>query len=142
VSNHVIEHVHNVGNYLSEISRILKKNGTLVISLLNVMNPRFFLGMLCADLESKLIEFSKSKLDNYDKAGDHINAWDPIHFCNLCASVGFLLERYMPVEGVPFPFNKLFKPYVNIRIDRVKNLSYTMVFQFKKVKNIVINNND
>ena len=33
LSNQVIEHVHNVGNYLSEINRVLKINGLLVISL-------------------------------------------------------------------------------------------------------------
>lgn len=45
VSTQVIEHVHNPGNYLHQCNRVLRNGGLLIISLPNVMNPRFFLAL-------------------------------------------------------------------------------------------------
>lgn len=142
LSNQVIEHVHNVGNYLSATNRVLKNGGQLIISLPNIMNPRFFLGLLHSDMEDRLKSQSENQLKKYAKTHDHINAWDPIHFVTLCASVGFLLDRYIPTEGIAFPFRKPFKPYVYTRVKSIANLSYTMTFSFKKVKDVTINPND
>ncbi|EIW16023.1 MULTISPECIES: class I SAM-dependent methyltransferase [Pelosinus] len=142
LSNQVIEHVHNVGNYLLEINRVLKDNGDLIISLPNILNPRFFLSILSVNLEDRLKDHSKKILEKYDKAHDHINAWDPYHFVTLCSSLGFVLERYIPTEGIAFPFRKPFKPYVHLNNNRLRNWSYTMTFLFKKIKSINIDNND
>lgn len=138
VSNQVVEHVHNVGNYLSGINRVLRPDGKLVISLPNVMNPRFFFAMLRRDLESKLIMHSAQMLKHYDKGHDHINAWDPQHFTTLMASMGFVLERYIPTEGIPMPTQKPFGPYVYLKNSRASNLSYTMTFLFRKVKTKIV----
>lgn len=138
LSNQVIEHVHNVGNYLSEINRVLAIDGILVISLPNIMNLRFFSSMLSDQMEEKLKKISKECLANYDKTHDHINAWDPAHFTRLLASVGFVLETYIPTEGVATPFQ--FKPYWYTNIRMVKNYSYTMTFSFRKSKDLIINN--
>ena len=142
LSNQVIEHVHNVGNYLSEISRVIKDNGVLIISLPNVMNPRFFLPMLRRDMNSWLKNLSKRMLDEYDKESNHINAWDPHHFVTMLASVGFRLDSYVPTEGIPFPTVKPFKKYVYSSSKRFSNLSYTMTYQFTKVKEVKISNFD
>lgn len=139
LSSQVIEHVHNVGNYLSEINRVLKKKGQLIIGLPNIVNPRYFLGLMKNNMEEKLKSLSERILNNYDKTHNHINGWDPTLFVTLCSSVGFLLEKYIPTEGVAFPFRKPFKPYVYTSIKRFKNLSYTMVFSFKKVCDVNIN---
>jgi len=142
LSNQVIEHVHNVGNYLSEINRVLKPEGQLIIALPNVMNPRFFLGLLHSDMEERLIKLSERILNNCDDGPGHINAWDPTHFVTLCSKVGFLLDRYIPTEGIAFPSRKPFKPYLYTGNRWLKNLSYTMVFSFKKVRYVKINQND
>jgi 2-polyprenyl-3-methyl-5-hydroxy-6-metoxy-1,4-benzoquinol methylase len=142
VSNQVLEHVHNVGNYLSGINRVLKSDGRLVISLPNVMNPRFFFAMLRRDLESKLIIHSGQMLKNYDKGNDHINAWDPQHFTTLMASMGFVLERYLPTEGIAMPTRKPFGSYVHLKNKRIRNLSYTMTFLFRKVNNKIVQMNE
>jgi 2-polyprenyl-3-methyl-5-hydroxy-6-metoxy-1,4-benzoquinol methylase len=136
LSSQVIEHVHNAGTYLSSINRVLKPNGRLVISLPNIMNPRFFLTLLRSEMEQRLRTHSKNILENYDKTQDHINAWDPQHFTTLLASVGFLLENYIPTEGIPFPMRWPFKSYVYLRNKRLANLSYTMTFAFRKVKTV------
>jgi 2-polyprenyl-3-methyl-5-hydroxy-6-metoxy-1,4-benzoquinol methylase len=138
LSSEVIEHVHNTGNYLSNINRVLKVGGCLIISLPNVMNFRFFFGMLSKNLKEKLKKISKDTLDNYDKTQDHIHAWDPTHFVRLVSSVGFVLEEYIPMGGIAFPFRKPFAPYVHLRNTRVRNLSYQMAFKFRKVKNIEV----
>ena len=104
------------------------------------MNPRFLLGMLRSEMENYLIGLSEQASANYDKAHDHINAWDPTHFTRLLSTVGFKLEHYMPTEGVAMPFRKPFKPYLHINNKRIKNLSYTMTFGFRKCKNIIIDN--
>lgn len=140
LSNQVIEHVHNVGNYLSQINRVLKGDGLLIISLPNIMNPRFLFGMLHSGMEEKLIRLSEECIDGYEKSQDHINAWDPAHFTRLLASVGFKLERYVPTEGVAMPFRKPFKPCWYTNLNRIKNLSYTMTFCFRKCKNITVDN--
>jgi len=142
LSNQVIEHVHNVGNYLAEINRVLKPGGSLVISLPNVMNPRFFLPMFRGDMEGWLKRHNERLLNSYDKGEDHINAWDPQHFTTLLSSMGFRLERYLPTEGIPFPMRRPFKSYVYSRNKRISNLSYTMTFRFSKVKSVRINNDD
>ena len=141
VSMQVIEHVHNPGNYLKEISRVLKDDGTLIISLPNVVQPMSFLSLLIKStnkLNYRLKERSKHILQNYKKEHDHIHAWDPNHFVTFTSSLGFEFEEIRMVEGVPIPFFKYW--YTNIF--GIKNLSYKMVFKFKKVKFVNIKNND
>lgn len=142
LSNQVIEHVHNVGSYLTEINRVLKPGGVLVISLPNIMNPRFFLPMLRGDMEGWLKRHNSNMLENYDKGEDHINAWDPQHFTTLLSSMGFRLDRYLPTEGIPFPMRRPFKGYVYSKNKRISNLSYTMTFKFTKLNRKHIGNND
>lgn len=138
LSNQVIEHVHNVGNYLTRVNRVLKAGGRLIISLPNVMNPRFLLSSLRSNLEDRLKKHSRHLIENYDKAHDHIHSWDPQHFTTLLASMGFVLERYMPTEGVPFPMRKPFIPYIRSNRGRFGNLSYTMTFAFQKVRTVTV----
>lgn len=142
LSTQVIEHVHNVGNYLSQINRVLKPKGHLIISLPNIVNPRFAMGLMRKDLNKKLVNISDHMLKNYNKTHDHVNGWDPVHFVQLLATVGFKLEQYHPSEGVPFPHKKPFKPLMNLWSKRLSNLSYTMVFRFQKVEDRVIGQND
>lgn len=149
VSSQVIEHVHNPGTYLSEINRVLKTEGSLVISLPNIINPRYVIPHFNPKYEKRLKEISGIMLNNYDKGNHHINSWDPRHFVTLLASVGFKLEKYLPTEGIPFPMKKPFTYYKNgyvrnwmSRLGLLKNFSYTMHFVFKKTKKITINSND
>jgi SAM-dependent methyltransferase len=142
LSNQVIEHVHNVGNYLAEINRVLKPGGLLVISLPNVMNPRFFLPMFRGDMEGWLKRHNEKMLAGYDKGNDHINAWDPLHFTTLLSSMGFLLERYLPTEGIPLPMTRLLGGYLYLKNKRLSNLSYTMTFRFSKMKSVQVAGND
>ena len=142
VSNQVIEHVHNVGNYVAGVNRVLREGGKLLISLPNLMNPKFFFSMLRNDLESKLIAHSEKISDQYDKGNDHINSWDPMHFVTLMSSMGFILERYIPSEGIPMPFKFPFGSYYYAKNSRITNLSYTMTFLFKKIKKITIRPED
>ena len=63
ISNQVAEHVHNVGNYLAQINRVLKKNGRLIISIPNVSSPRYFL----PPLSKKFKKLSAVKIFSGDK---------------------------------------------------------------------------
>ena len=141
VSMQVIEHVHNAGNYLKEINRILKNDGILIITLPNVVQPMSILSLLIKSqkkLNLRLKERSKHTLENYKKEHDHIHAWDPNHFVTFASSLGFEFEEIRMVEGVPLPFIK----YWYTRIFGIRNLSYKMVFKFKKKHFIDISNND
>ncbi len=144
LSSQVIEHVHNVGNYLSEINRVLKIGGHLVIALPNIMTPRFFVGNMSKNLNKSLIKTSHEINANYDKAHHHINAWDPAHLVRLVSTVGFLLEEYIPTEGVPvpYPLSKILRQYLYFKNRRLKNLSYTMAFRFRKVAEKKVQAND
>ena len=100
ISNQVAEHVHNVGNYLSQINRVLKKNGKLIISIPNVASPRYFLPPLSKKFISYLKRRSEDVFEAYDKPNTHINSWDAYHFTTLLASCGFKLENLVYCENV------------------------------------------
>lgn len=138
LSNQVIEHVHNPGLYLSEINRVLKLNGFLIISTPNIINPMYIFSMLSPNIEKRLITESEFYLDNYDKTHHHINLWEPTHFNRLLASCGFKLIKYVPTEGVPLPQKLKLKDYIYPKNRYIRNLSYTMTFKFQKVKDITI----
>jgi ubiquinone/menaquinone biosynthesis C-methylase UbiE len=141
VSSQVIEHTHNPGMYLSEINRVLKSNGKLIINLPNIINPRFIVTTMNPKLNKNLKNISKEILTDYKKETHHIQAWDPIHFTMLCASVGFELEEYIPMEGMPLPLQFPIKS-IDTKIRFLKNMSYTMLFKLKKVKAISIGQYD
>jgi 2-polyprenyl-3-methyl-5-hydroxy-6-metoxy-1,4-benzoquinol methylase len=137
ISSQVIEHTHNPGMYLSEINRVLKPNGNLIINLPNIITPRFIATIMNPRLKTNLKNISKEILLDYKKETHHIQAWDPIHFTMLCASVGFELEEYTPMEGMPLPLQFPIKN-IDTKIKFLKNMSYTMLFKLKKVKTISI----
>jgi 2-polyprenyl-3-methyl-5-hydroxy-6-metoxy-1,4-benzoquinol methylase len=137
ISNQVIEHTHNPGNYLSECNRVLKKNGFLVITLPNVINLRFVADQLITSNHKLRRRIQNFK---YDKTWHHIQAWDPFTFLTLLESVGFVYEDHAFMEGMALPFNRyIFK---KIRIPCFSNLSYTMLFKVKKDQFIKIRHED
>ena len=150
-SSQVIEHVHNVGNYLCRINRMLKSGGCLIISLPNIINPNFIWGTFFISTD-RLRRHSMEMLSNYNKVHNHINAWDAYNFVTLLASCGFEMEAYLPIEGVAQPYfiwkripiiGKWLPAYTNKK-NRGKrgNWSYTMSFRFKKVREACIENYD
>ena len=133
ISSQVIEHTHNPGSYLSECNRVLKNGGDLLIGLPNVMNLRFLFSTLFTN-SRKLQTLSENMLDRYDKTNDHIHAWDPLHFSMLLGSCGFVVSKYMALEGLALPKGK----YWHAKPPFLKNLSYTMYFLAKKKKRVHI----
>ena len=135
VSVVVIEHTHNPGTYINEINRVLKPGGLLLIALPNVMNPRFFLPLAHPKFDAYLRKVSRRMRDGYIKATHHIQAWDPVHFTQFISTIGFSLEEFLPLEGVPMP-NVLFLPrYIRGFLSRLfflRNYCYTMAFSFRK----------
>ncbi|MGB2551767.1 class I SAM-dependent methyltransferase [Campylobacter sp. MOP51] len=45
-SSQVIEHVHNCGNYLYKINKMLKKDGLLIIGLPNIVNLNYLIQLM------------------------------------------------------------------------------------------------
>ncbi len=103
----------------------------------NILTPRHILSLLSKRLPITLKNLSREIIYSYNKAHHHINGWDPVHFVTLASSVGFLLDEYIPAEGLPF-----FKYYLKLNIKRLRNFSYTMIFKFKKIKDKIININE
>lgn len=134
ISNQVAEHVHNVGNYLSQINRVLKKNGKLIISIPNVASPRYFLPPLSKKFISYLKRRSEDVFEAYDKPNTHINSWDAYHFTTLLASCGFKLQNLVYCENVPLPpqFARFGLPLYWKTNSIFKSWSYTLVFEFQK----------
>lgn len=128
LSSQVIEHVHNAGNYLSQINRVLRQDGLLIISLPGGVTPRAAARLFRGNLGAALLEFSDHVIDSYDKANDHINSWDQFHFARMLASVGFRVVGYQACEGVPLPRGR----YWRTRLKRVDNFCYTMVFSARR----------
>ena len=141
LSTQVIEHVHNVGNYLSGINRVLKPKGQLIISLPNVMNLRYFLPLLNPNHEKRIKEISKHYLNNYKQPNHHVNAWDAFHFTILLASMGFKVCEYQVSEGLPLPGVKWLPSYLTgffANLGIFKNFSYTMHFVCEKELDIQV----
>ncbi len=141
-SSQVIEHVHNPGNYLSNINKMLKNDGYLLIGLPNIVNIHYMTRLLFLT-QKQARHHSIKMVNHYHKASDHINGWDPIHFITLLASCGFELVEYLPTEGTPIAMFLQRIPLIgkylyNLPIQT--NLSYTMFFLVKKVRDIEIGN--
>jgi len=128
MSMQVAEHTHNPGNYVKQCNRVLKIGGSLIISVPNIINPRFFFSMLGKDKHTTYKRISSQIKHHYDKTNHHIQAWDPSTFCRFLCSLGFEYEDHQFMEGVALPFGK----YWNTNIPRIKNWSYTMMFKVKK----------
>ncbi|MBV7338402.1 class I SAM-dependent methyltransferase [Chloroflexi bacterium TSY] len=149
ISMQVIEHVHNVGNYLQSINRILKPDARLLITLPNLMNPLHILRLFFSlhRLRQKVRKHSEFILDNYQKELHHINGWDPYHFTTLVSSMGFRVEDVRMVDGVPLPYlGKLLRRkslvYWRTKIPGLRNLSTRMLFKLQKVGLVEISNTD
>lgn len=143
-SSQVIEHVHNVGNYLSKINSMLKEDGYLLIGLPNIVNINYLVNLALFS-QKRALKHSKNMINSYNKASNHINGWDPVHFITLNASCGFELVKYIPTEGTPISFFLQRIPFIGKYIYNLPfttRLSYTMFFLFKKVKDVQIGQND
>ncbi|WP_169777295.1 class I SAM-dependent methyltransferase [Campylobacter mucosalis] len=143
-SSQVIEHVHNVGNYLSKINSMLKDDGYLLIGLPNIVNINYLINLVLFS-QKRAIKHSQNMINNYNKANHHINGWDPVHFVTLNASCGFELVKYIPTEGTPISFFLHKIPFIGkyiYNLPLTTRLSYTMFFLFKKVKDVQIGQND
>lgn len=136
ISSQVIEHVHNVGNYLSEINRVLSPSGELIITLPNLLTPKFILLNGRKRMQRILKRTNRKILENFDKRHLHINAWDPLHFTHLVSTLGFEVLEFLPAEGLTFPFN------IYLNLPFFKNYSYTMCFRLKKIKSVELNSFD
>lgn len=143
-SSQVIEHVHNPGNYLERINYMLKEDGYLLIGLPNIVNFNYLINLLFFS-KKRMHKHANNMLENYSKANNHINGWDPLHFITFATSCGFKLVDYIPTEGTPLT-GVLYKiPVIGkylYRIPLQTRLSYTMFFLFKKDKYVEIGNSD
>lgn len=148
-SNQVLEHVHNPGLYLSHANSVLKIGGMLVISVPNVINLHFLAAQLRPDHSSHFRRISQEIISNYSKDSVHIQSWEPHTFINLLASTGYEYIQHRFLEGTIIPFGKSRHSrfpwggrYWHTRVPSLKNLSYTMLFQFKKVRYVEIQPED
>jgi len=130
VSTQVAEHTHNPGNYVKECNRVLKSGGCLIISVPNIMNPRFFLPMLTRDHAAVYRCISAETKDSYQKSRHHIQAWDPTTFCRFLCSLGFDYVDHAFIEGIALPKGK----YWRTNLPGLCNWSYTMMFKVEKYK--------
>jgi len=138
LSTQVIEHTFNPGFYLKECNRVLQTGGLLIISLPNIIAPRYIYGLLA--MSDARVSFSKISrtMKNHDRTHDHLQAWDPITFCRLICALGFEFVDYEPMEGLPLPRGHYWRhPWW-----RFKNLSYTMMFKVRKYKYVDIQPTD
>jgi len=143
-SSQVIEHVHNPGNYLSKINYMLKDDAYLLIGLPNIVNLNYLINLLFFS-PKRMRKHANNMSKGYNKASNHINGWDPLHFITLVTSCGFEFVDYLPTEGTPITnvFNKI--PIIGKYLYKIPfqtKLSYTMFFVFKKSKYIEIGNSD
>jgi 2-polyprenyl-3-methyl-5-hydroxy-6-metoxy-1,4-benzoquinol methylase len=129
-SMQVLEHTQNPGNYLASCNRVLRSDGHLVISVPNILNPRYILPQLHWNQRRRFERISSATVTDYDKTHQHVQAWDPGTFCRLLATVGFEYRDHEFAEGIPLPRGLYWKT----RLPAIRNLSYTMIFTARKVR--------
>ncbi len=132
----VLEHTHNPGNYLQQCNRVLKPGGHLIISVPNIMNPRYFLAALARRRQQSFQRIDNEIKNDHNKVHDHVQAWDPTTFCRLLCSMGFRYIDHRFTEGVALPFSK----YWHTRLPGIRNWSYTMIFKMQKDRYVEIAN--
>ena len=130
VSTQVAEHTLNPGNYLRECNRVLRVGGYLVISVPNILAPRYFISILSSRLEQRLRAISKASGQNRNQTRDHVQAWDAPTLCRLLSSLGFEYEAHEFMEGIALPKGL----YWRHPLGRLKRWSYTMMFRMRKVE--------
>ena len=148
-SNQVLEHVHNPGIYLKNVNRVLKDGGYLVVSVPNVINFYYFRRQISRSQTEYFRKISADVLERYSKDSHHIQGWEPTTFVNLHASLGFGYVRHRYVEGMYLPYGKCKHvtvpwggKYYHTRNRWLRNLSFTMIFKFRKVKFVDIQPED
>ena len=140
----VLEHVHNPGQCLMTINSVLKPGGKLVLAIPNVLHLGFLRQQLAGNQHEILAKASEKVLNNYSKAHDHIQSWEPVTFVRLLASVGFKFIEHQYIEGVILPWGKYsvgrapWNRYWTVEPPRIKNLSYTMIFLFQQERHVEI----
>jgi ubiquinone/menaquinone biosynthesis C-methylase UbiE len=97
----VVEHLANISNDLSEIERLLKPGGKLIVLTTNVLSPTVFLPRLLPFSIKKWIILKMFKVDNQDVFPTH-------HKFNTPAKIrkgfgGMKLIRLEFLEEVPLP---------------------------------------
>ena len=121
-----------------------KNDGYLLIGLPNNTNFNSLLSLIFLS-QRRALKRSKQILENYHKASDHINGWDPYLFITLLATCVFELVKYLPTEGTPL-FSQLSRiPMIGKYIHSfpfTTRLSYTMFFLARKVRDVEIGNNE
>jgi 2-polyprenyl-3-methyl-5-hydroxy-6-metoxy-1,4-benzoquinol methylase len=138
LSSEVIEHTFNPGNYLHECNRVLKPGGLLVISLPNIMTPRYILSTLFGNALRRFEGVAREAEKGHNRTHHHIQAWDPTTFCRLACVTGFHYVGHEFLEGQAWPFNKYWRhPW-----GRLRNLSCKILFKFEKDRVVSIQPND
>lgn len=144
ISTAVIEHVHNPGMYLSNIAKMLKSDGILLIGLPNAMNLRSIFTQLRYS-KTAVLKRSKKVLREYYKPNYHINSWDSFHFTTLLSSCGFEVIDFVQNGGIPLPvvnvplISKYLPSYIYTKVPMLSRLSYGMMFLVKKSHDVDIN---
>ena len=134
VSSEVVEHTLNPGMYLKECNRVLKPGGFLIISLPNIMTPRYILSMVLSNQQRRFKSISRSMKTSYEKTQHHVQAWDPSTFCRLVCILGFEYVNHEFVEGWALPKNRYWRhPW-----GALKNLSYKMIFKLRKNQHVYV----
>lgn len=117
VAGEVMEHVENASFVLREINRVLKENGTFVVS---IPNATYYWNIIR--------DYFFSSIDNMDK-GEHLNCWTILDFKRLLQKNGFIVEKMYGTSFVsPPPF------YLKIPVKRFPKLSWIIIYKCKKIQ--------
>jgi len=140
VSIEVIEHLENPAIFIKELSRMIKKNGQLIITTPNIQNVKSKFQFL---FKSEFHWFQKSEFGN--KGSQHIH---PLYWREII----FLLEKYNfkideitsnRTSGYTFYYNdkdSLFKKFSYAILNFVSDIAYRIlsVFMFPKDRSLLL----
>lgn len=140
ISIEVIEHLENPAIFIKELSRVIKKNGQLIITTPNIQNVKSKLQFL---FKSEFHWFQENEFGNKGSRHIHPLYWREIIF--LLEKYNFKIDKITKNRASGYTLyytdkDNLFKKFVYAILNLVSDMSYRIlsVFMFPKNRSLLL----
>lgn len=130
----VLEHIKNPYSFLCDVYKILKKDGTLILSTPNPVSLTYLINLITVGSAQRMIKKIEKEKSGAGTEVDHIYAWGFLELYRLCKLVGFEYNAHA-FAGYYFPniFKKIgLKGELQFLSPVLGRLGADIIMKFKK----------